>query len=67
MTGFIITFRFCVTHLQCARFDNDGWSRIVQGFFSVDSDDLTDVCYLEKVSLVDKLLDHRKEELSYQI
>ena len=42
--------------------DNDDWSRIVQGSFSVDSDDSIDVRYLEKVSLVDKLLDHRKEE-----
>ena len=42
---------------------NDNWSRIVQGSFSVDSlDDSTDVCYLEKVSLVSKLLDQRKED-----
>ena len=32
-------------------FDNDGWSRIVQGLFTVDSHNSTDVCYLEKVSL----------------
>ena len=42
--------------------DNNDWSKIVQGLFSVDSDDSTDVCYLEKVSLVNNLHDHRKEE-----
>ena len=40
---------------------NDNWSRIGQGSFSVDSDDSTDAwCF--KVSLADKLLEHRKEE-----
>ena len=41
--------------------DDDDWSRIAQGSFSVDSDDSNDVRYLKKVSLVDKLLDQRKE------
>ena len=41
---------------------DDDWSRIVQGSFSADSDDSTDVRCLEKVSLVSKLLDQRKED-----
>ena len=41
---------------------DDDWSRIVQGSFSADSDDSTDIRCLEKVSLVSKLLDQRKED-----
>ena len=42
--------------------NDDDWSRIAQGSFSVDSDDSTDVRYLKKVSLVDKLLGQTKED-----
>ena len=56
------TFSIPDVSLRESDTDDDDWSRIAQGSFSVDSDDSTDVCYLKKVSLVDKLLDQRKED-----
>ena len=42
--------------------DCDDWSRIVQISPPIDSLDLTDVYYLRKITVVDRLLDNRSKE-----